>query len=219
MKWRVVLEQDPKTKDYSVWCPKLPGCTSVGRTRDEALGNIREAIALYLKPDPIDLSPGAEEWEVVWPRPSFVKEFEKNRQWDASKAYDKRIKDFARNHRKALTEAEKVLWGYLRKKQIGGLRFLRQAAIGYYIADFYCPKVRLIIEVDGGYHQEARQKMKDENRDFILSRRTYEVMRFSNEEVILDPVRVIKEINATAQKRLLAAIRRNGDSVGQRRVR
>jgi predicted RNase H-like HicB family nuclease len=55
MKWRVVLEQDPETGEWAVWCPELPGCVSAGETREEALENIREAIELYLQPDPIDL--------------------------------------------------------------------------------------------------------------------------------------------------------------------
>ncbi|NJN86580.1 MAG: type II toxin-antitoxin system HicB family antitoxin [Leptolyngbyaceae cyanobacterium SL_7_1] len=48
MKWRVVLETDPETGDWAVWCPELPGCVSAGETETEALENIREAIELYL---------------------------------------------------------------------------------------------------------------------------------------------------------------------------
>jgi len=59
MDWRVVIEQDPETGDYAVWCPELPGCTSAGLTQEEALENIREAIALYLEPDPLELPPAA----------------------------------------------------------------------------------------------------------------------------------------------------------------
>ena len=59
MKWRVILEPDPETGDYAVWCPELPGCTSAGETQQEALENIREAIELYLQPDPIELPPDA----------------------------------------------------------------------------------------------------------------------------------------------------------------
>ncbi|MGL5065561.1 MAG: type II toxin-antitoxin system HicB family antitoxin [Microcoleus sp.] len=53
MKWRVILETDPETGDWAVWCPELPGCISAGETEEEALENIREAIALYLEPYPI----------------------------------------------------------------------------------------------------------------------------------------------------------------------
>jgi predicted RNase H-like HicB family nuclease len=65
MKWRVVLEQDQETGDWAVWCPELPGCASAGATEEEALGNIREAIELYLRPDPIALEPGALVREIA----------------------------------------------------------------------------------------------------------------------------------------------------------
>ena len=65
MKWRVILEQDPQTGEWAVWCPELPGCTSVGQTEDEALRNVREAIELYLEPSPLELAPGAVAREVT----------------------------------------------------------------------------------------------------------------------------------------------------------
>ena len=65
MKWRVILEKDPESGDWAVWCPELPGCTSAGRTEEEALENIREAIELYLQRDPIELDPGTIAREIV----------------------------------------------------------------------------------------------------------------------------------------------------------
>ena len=65
MKWRVILEPDPETGDWAVWCPELPGCASAGETEAEALINIREAIELYLQPDPVELQPGSVTREVV----------------------------------------------------------------------------------------------------------------------------------------------------------
>ena len=65
MKWRVLLEQDEETGDWAVWCPELPGCASAGETQEEALANIREAIELYLQPDPLDLSPEVITREVT----------------------------------------------------------------------------------------------------------------------------------------------------------
>lgn len=59
MTWRIVLEQDPETGEYAVWCPELPGCVSAGATEDEAKANIREAILLFLEESPVDLSPTA----------------------------------------------------------------------------------------------------------------------------------------------------------------
>jgi predicted RNase H-like HicB family nuclease len=65
MIWRVILEQDSETKEWSIWCPELPGCCSAGKTQEEALANIREAIALYLEPVPIPLEPGVIQMEIA----------------------------------------------------------------------------------------------------------------------------------------------------------
>jgi len=64
MKWRVILEPDPETGEWAVWCPELPGCVSAGATETEALANIQEAIELYLEPDPIELPASAFTREV-----------------------------------------------------------------------------------------------------------------------------------------------------------
>ena len=64
-KWRVVLEPDPETGDWAAWCPELPGCTSAGDTKEEALESIEEAIELYLQPDSIELEPGAILQEII----------------------------------------------------------------------------------------------------------------------------------------------------------
>lgn len=64
MKWRVILQPDSQTRDWAVWCPELPGCVSAGETEQEALENIREAIELYLEPEPIRLEPGAIAREI-----------------------------------------------------------------------------------------------------------------------------------------------------------
>jgi len=63
--WRVILEQDLETKDWAVYCPELPGCTSCGETEEEALNNIKEAIELYLQPDTIELPPNTAIREVI----------------------------------------------------------------------------------------------------------------------------------------------------------
>jgi predicted RNase H-like HicB family nuclease len=65
MKWRVLLEQDSETGDWAAWCPELPGCASAGDTEDEALDNIREAIELYLQPDPFEIPADAVMREVL----------------------------------------------------------------------------------------------------------------------------------------------------------
>jgi len=63
--WRVILEEDPETHEWAAWCPELKGCASAGSTREEAAENIKEAIALYLEPLPIETPPGAVELKVA----------------------------------------------------------------------------------------------------------------------------------------------------------
>jgi predicted RNase H-like HicB family nuclease len=65
MTFRVVLERDPETGDYSAVCPELPGCASAGETEAEARANIREAMDLYLMPGDINLPEGAKLFEVT----------------------------------------------------------------------------------------------------------------------------------------------------------
>jgi predicted RNase H-like HicB family nuclease len=65
MKWRVILELDPETGQWAVWCPELPGCASAGQNEEQAEKNIREAIELYLEPDEIAIPPEAIVREVM----------------------------------------------------------------------------------------------------------------------------------------------------------
>ena len=99
--------------------------------------------------------------------------------------------DKAKKHRKSPTEAEVVLWKYLRAKQLG-FKFRRQHPVDRFIPDFICIEKSLIIEVDGGIH--LQQKEQDEARTEILNERGFKVIRFKNEEVLCDIERVISKI-------------------------
>lgn len=68
--------------------------------------------------------------------------------------------------RKNMTEAEKILWSKIRRKQLKGYQFYRQRVIGNYIVDFLCPKARLVIEVDGGQHSPFIQRGRRNNCHF-----------------------------------------------------
>ena len=103
------------------------------------------------------------------------------------------LRKFARKNRKNATLAEHVLWEELREKELG-VRFLRQHIIGDYIADFVALEVGLIIEVDGAYHSERQQEEDDERRTRDLKTMGFDVMRFSNEEVLYDIEKVIEDI-------------------------
>ncbi len=91
-----------------------------------------------------------------------------------------RLKTIARELRKRSTDAEKLLWKYLRLKQLEGLKFRRQQPIDNYIVDFVCFEKRIIIEIDGGQH--SVEKEKDRERDNYLKKRGFEVVRFWNNE-------------------------------------
>ena len=104
-------------------------------------------------------------------------------------------KEFARHNRREMTESETILWNALRK-EIKSCKFRRQHPIGDYIADFFCLTNRLVIEVDGGYHDKSEQQISDQWRTEFLEKKGYHVVRFSNEEVnthIGDVIRKIKE--------------------------
>ena len=103
------------------------------------------------------------------------------------------LKDFAKENRKEATTYEDILWQELRKNQLG-VRFRRQHSIGDYIADFVCLPLKLIIEVDGGYHNEQEQAEADRLRGHWLQNRGYHVLRFTNEEVAYDLENVISII-------------------------
>ncbi len=67
MKFRVVIEYDDQAASYAVYCPELPGCASAGDTEEEALANMREAVALYLKPSPVKISSNGKIYKVEVP--------------------------------------------------------------------------------------------------------------------------------------------------------
>jgi len=102
--------------------------------------------------------------------------------------------DLARSLRKPMTEAEKVLWNELKNRKLDGLKFRRQHPVHYYVADFYCHEKRLIIEVDGGIHNNPDVREHDENRSAELDRLGIKVIRFTNEQVLTALSDVIQEI-------------------------
>ena len=93
-----------------------------------------------------------------------------------------------------MTEAERKLWKYIRKKQIQGKQFLRQRPIGQYIVDFYCPEAKLVIEVDGGQHFTADRHGYDKNREAFFHHLDLSIMRFHNVDVLTNIEGVIDEI-------------------------
>ena len=99
-----------------------------------------------------------------------------------------------RRLRREQTEAEKFLWRRLRNKQVEGAKFRRQQPIGPYIVDFVCLEKKVIIEVDGGHHNEAEVSVNDDDRAKWLSSEGYRVLRFWNNEVLNDTGSVTERI-------------------------
>lgn len=103
------------------------------------------------------------------------------------------LNEFVRKHRSKPTEAEAILWELLRGKQIEGFKFRRQHIIGSFITDFVCLSEKLIIEVDGSIHQLPQNITSDEERTQWLNKKGFEVIRFTNDEIINQTNSVIKK--------------------------
>jgi very-short-patch-repair endonuclease len=97
--------------------------------------------------------------------------------------YNKVLKDYARSLRKNMTDAERLLWSRIRRKQLKSYQFYRQKILGNYIVDFYCPRTRLIIELDGGQHYEEEGMKRDKKRDSYFENIGLKVLRFSDRDV------------------------------------
>ena len=106
------------------------------------------------------------------------------------------LKENAVKNRKNPTEAESVLWDMLKGNKIG-YHFRRQHIILDYIVDFICLDKGLIIELDGGYHDDPQQKEYDKARTAHLQRLGYTELRFKNEELLCNPDAVIQKITGT----------------------
>jgi 5-methyltetrahydrofolate--homocysteine methyltransferase len=114
-------------------------------------------------------------------------------QW-ADPFYYKRLREFARQHRAQPTEAENVLWELLKTKKLNGFKFRRQHIIDKYIADIICLDKRLIIEIDGLIHQLPENAANDQVRAAALEEKGFQVIRFTNQEVLHETEKVIKAI-------------------------
>jgi len=127
----------------------------------------------------------------------------KTRQHEETLNYGASIEiiDKARDLRKRMTEAEKLLWSYLRSKKLGGFKFRRQHPIWIFIADFYCHETKLVVELDGGIHEDVEVKEYDNNRTAEMERLEIKVVRFKNEEVMENIDEVIDTIKMECVKR------------------
>jgi very-short-patch-repair endonuclease len=101
-------------------------------------------------------------------------------------------KQRSRKLRKEMTDAESRLWKEIRKKQLHGYKFRRQYPVGNYVLDFVCLNAGLVIEIDGGQHQESFAY--DQKRTLWLEQQGYRVLRFWNNEVLYNIYEVLEVI-------------------------
>ncbi|MFD2516566.1 endonuclease domain-containing protein [Salinimicrobium flavum] len=101
----------------------------------------------------------------------------------------------AENLRNNPTEAESKLWEKLQSIPFKKYHFRRQHPVHHFIADFYSHKLQLIIEVDGGYHENPEQKVKDQQRTELLQFQNLEIIRFTNQQILQDIETVLQTIS------------------------
>jgi chorismate synthase len=106
----------------------------------------------------------------------------------------KHLSVFAKQNRKNPTAAESKLWEEVRNRKIHGCKFRRQHPVNGFIPDFICLENKLIVEIDGEYHNEEEQKKYDEIRTKWLAAGNYRMLRFSNVEVLNNTGNVIERI-------------------------
>jgi len=100
----------------------------------------------------------------------------------------------AKKLRSNATPHERILWRALKELPVEGTHFRRQAPIGSYVVDFFCPAKRLIIELDGGHHNEDATAARDSERQAWLEREGYRVIRFWNSEIAYELNAVMERI-------------------------
>ncbi|MBI2066745.1 MAG: DUF559 domain-containing protein [Deltaproteobacteria bacterium] len=116
--------------------------------------------------------------------------------------YNKSLKYASRKLRSNMTDAELALWSRIRDGQILNIQFYRQKPIADFIVDFYAPKAQVVIELDGGQHQEENQKEVDKQRDADLSGLGLKALRFNNWQVLKETEAVVEKIYQIVERQL-----------------
>ena len=106
----------------------------------------------------------------------------------------------ARELRRHMTHAERLLWSQLRGSQLDGVRWRRQQIIDGFIVDFYCHAASLVVELDGASHRN--QQEYDAARDEVLATRNLLILRFTNTNVETDMNGVLARIHTVCQERM-----------------
>ncbi|MCL4549093.1 MAG: methionine synthase [Bacteroidetes bacterium] len=126
-----------------------------------------------------------------------------------------KLKEFALAHRKESTNAESIIWEFLKSKQLENYKFRRQHIIGKYIVDFVCLSKMLVVEIDGLIHQLPENKESDEIRTQWLNEHGFEVIRFTNDEVINEVEKVLEKILTKLKEREDLKVLPSGEDLGE----
>ena len=109
--------------------------------------------------------------------------------------FNKKKFTFRRNQlRKISPRAEQLLWKHLKGRKVHNQKFRRQMGIGRYVVDFYCPELRLAVEIDGGYHCSLDMKEYDPARQTTIEALGIKFLRFTNKEIENDLEKVVSNI-------------------------
>jgi len=108
--------------------------------------------------------------------------------------YNRNLKQYSRQLRENMTDAERHLWAKIRMKQLKGYQFYRQKPIGDYIVDFFCPRAKLVIEVDGSQHFSDEITEYDRIRNEYLGSLGLRVLRFTNINVLTHIEGIVESI-------------------------
>ena len=112
-----------------------------------------------------------------------------------------KLRSNARALRRNSTDAERILWSQLRDLRLNGAGFRRQVPIDNYIADFMCHAAKLVIELDGGQHFSDRGEQADAARSDVIEAKGFQVLRFSNHDVMTNRAGVLEAIAAAVAAR------------------
>ncbi|MEN8781788.1 MAG: endonuclease domain-containing protein [Desulfobacterales bacterium] len=116
--------------------------------------------------------------------------------------YKQHLKNRARHLRKNMTDSEHALWSRLRAKQMFGMQVYRQKPLGEYIVDFFIPKAKLVIEVDGSQHSANENAEKDRKRDDYMKAVGLQILRFKSNAVLKETDAVVDVIARAVRDRL-----------------
>ena len=120
--------------------------------------------------------------------------------------YNAHLKHTARQLRKNWTDSESALWSRLRNDQLLGIQFSRQKPIGEHMGDFFAPRAKVVVEVDGAHHLAGEHALTDRRRDGSLVSLGLKVLRFNSREVLKESEAVVEAIYRTVAEQLKAEI-------------